>query len=194
MINNNIIIVTPKFIIRVLQSLQEFQDSFLAPNASDQLEDNKTVFTFNTFAIKIQDIDTSAEFQGQSFSVNLGSVEDVANISGTIPQDDLVTSDNTMDVSAKATASIQLPNDLFMSCGLSGAERRLSYSVFLSDVLFQNETQLNSGLRVGSIILAPRLRCNNKLNSPITVSFRTNQTVTMHNTIDGFSLAINFSV
>lgn len=129
--------------------------------------------------------------------MNLGSVEDAANISGAISRNDLVTSDNAMDISAKATASIQLPNDLFMSCGLSGAERRLSYSVFLTDVLFQNETQRNSGLRVGSIILAPRLRCNNKLTTPITVSFRTNQTVTMHNKLcmsDGFSLAINFSV
>jgi hypothetical protein len=108
--------------------------------------------------------------------VNLGSVEDAANISGAIPPDDLVTGDNPMD---EATASIQLPIDLFMSCGLSGAERRLSYSVFLSDVLFQNETQLDKGLRVGSIILAPRLRCNKTLTTPITVSFRTNEMVTI---------------
>lgn len=106
-------------------------------------------------------------------------MEDAANISGVIPPDDLVTSNNAMDVSAKVTASIQLPNDLFMSCGLSGAERRLSYSIFLSDVLFQNETQLSIGLRVGSIVLAPRLRCSKSLTTPITVSFRTNQTVTI---------------
>ncbi len=111
--------------------------------------------------------------------MNLGSVEDAANISGAIPPDDLVTGDNPMDVSTKATASIQLPIDLFMSCGLSGAERRLSYSVFLSDVLFQNETQLDKGLRVGSIILAPRLQCNKTLTTPITVSFRTNEMVTI---------------
>ena len=110
--------------------------------------------------------------------MNLGSVEDTANISGAIPPDDLVTSDNAMDVSAEATASIQLPDDLFVSCGLSGAQRRLSYSVFLSNVLFQNETQLSNNLRVGSVILAPRLPCNKTLNTPITVSFRTNQTVT----------------
>ena len=168
----------PKFIkIRVLESLQQFQDAYLASNASDQ--DNKTVFTFNTFAIKIQEIDTTNGFGGQSFSVNLGSVEDTTGINGTIPPEDLVTSDSAMDVSTTSTASIQLPNNLFESCGLSDNQTRLSYSVFLSDVLFQNETQIRDGLRVGSIILAPRLPCSKTLITPITVSFRTNQMVTI---------------
>ena len=166
---------------RVLQSLEEFQDAFLASNVSNQ--DNKTLFTFNTFAIKIQEIDTSDEFEGQSFSVNLGSVEDTTNISGTIPPEDLVTGDNAMDVSTGATASVQLPNDIFKSCGISATQRRLSYSVFLSKILFQNEMQLRNGLRVGSIILAPRLPCNKNLTTPITVSFRTNQTVTIPESI-----------
>ena len=149
----------------------------MASNASDQ--DNKTVFTFNTFAIKIQEIDTTNGFGGQSFSVNLGSVEDTTGINGTIPREDLVTSDSAMDVSTMSTASIQLPNNLFESCGLSDNQTRLliSYSVFLSDVLFQNETQIRDGLRVGSIILAPRLPCSKTLITPITVSFRTNQMV-----------------
>ena len=146
-------------------------------NTSDL--DNETVFTFKTFAIKIQELDTSDEFEGQSFSVNLGSVEDSMNISGPISPNSLVSSDIAVEVSTRPTASIQLPNDLFMSCGLSGTQRRLSYSVFLSDVLFQNETQRRNGLRVGSIILAPRLLCNRTLNTPITVSFRTNRMVTI---------------
>ena len=162
--------------IRILQSLQDFQDAYLTPNASDQ--DNKNVFNFNTFAIKIQEIDTTDGFGGQSFSVNLGSVEDTTGINGTIPLEDLVTGDNTMDVSTTSTASIQLPENLFESCGLSGTQMRLSYSVFLSDVLFQNKTQIRDDLRVGSIILAPRVRCDKTLITPITVSFRTNQMVT----------------
>ena len=152
----------------------------MASNASDQ--DNKTVFTFNTFAIRIQEIDTTDGFGGQSFSVNLGSVEDTTGINGTIPPEDLVTSDSAMDVSTMSTASIQLPSNLFESCGLSGNQARVSYSVFLSDVLFQNETQIRNGLRVGSIILAPRLPCNKTLITPITVSFRTNQMVTILST------------
>ena len=140
--------------------------------------DNKTVFTFNTFAISIQEFDISNDFDGQSFSVNLGSVENAMGISGAIPKNNLTTSD-AMDVSTGATASLQLPNDIFMSCSLSGTQRRVSYSVFLFDVLFRNEIQHRNGLRVGSIILAPRLPCNAILATPITVSFQTNRTVTI---------------
>ena len=103
------------------------------------------------------------------------------NISGAIPKDSLET-DTIMNVSTDATASIQLPEDLFDFCGLSSgsnSERRLSYSVFLSGVLFQDKNQPN--LTVGSIIVAARVQCNNTmtLNTPITVSFRTNRTVTL---------------
>ena len=103
------------------------------------------------------------------------------NISGAIPKDSLET-DTIMNVSTDATASIQLPEDLFDFCSLSSGsnnERRLSYSVFLSGVLFQDKNQPN--LTVGSIIVAARAQCNNTmtLNTPVTVSFRTNRTVTI---------------
>ena len=104
------------------------------------------------------------------------------NISGAIPEDSLETNDAIMNVSTNATASIQLPEDLFKSCGLSSgsdAQKRLSFSVFLSGVLFQDKNRPN--LTVGSIIVAARVQCNNTmtLNTPITVSFRTNRMVTI---------------
>ena len=160
----------------VLQSLEQFQDAYLASNESNL--NNQTVFTFNTFAINIHNIDNTDDFEGPSFSVNLGSVEDAMNISKAIPREVLVVSDN---ISASATSSVQLPNDLFMSCGLSSesiTQIRVSFSVFLSDVLFQNKNQRH--LKVGSIVVAPRLQCNRMtLVTPITVSFRTNRMVTI---------------
>ena len=103
------------------------------------------------------------------------------NISGAIPKNSLET-DTIMNISTNAMASIQLPDDLFKTCGNSSGsanQKRLSFSVFLSGVLFQDKNRPN--LTVGSIIVAARARCNNTmtLNTPVTVSFRTNRTVTI---------------
>lgn len=72
-------------VCRVLQSLEQFQDAFLASNESNL--DNQI---FNTSAIDIQTVDTN-NFEGQSFSEDVGSIEDTIKIAGAIPRDSLIT-------------------------------------------------------------------------------------------------------
>ena len=168
---------------RVLESLTSFQDRVLFTLGNDST--NETTFAFETFAIWIQNVDPEA-YQGYSFAADLGSIEDTLNIKGVIPENTLVASDTTMKVFTNATASVQLPEDLLdhlNTCNDSNSSspstsRRLSYSLFLSDVLFQNEEQRQ--LKLGSLIIAARIQCgtNTVLNTSILTTFRINKTVT----------------
>ena len=84
---------------------------------------------------------------------------------------------------ADSTASLQLPEDLLDMCSSTGSNvtstvpqsSRLSYSVFKSDILFQNLNQ--SHLGIGSIIIAAQLKCNGTLNSSIKTTFQTDRMV-----------------
>ena len=175
----------------MLESLEQFQDKVvLAPENST--ENATSTFAFKTFAIQIEEIDPQM-YQGQSFSVNLGSVQDTMNITEKIPADRLKTTDTTRGISTtdntkrtsnSSTASIQLPENLFNELShciptSSSAQARVSYSVFLSDILFQNEDQKH--LELGSIIVAARLQCDTNttinLKTPIEVSFQINKMV-----------------
>lgn len=135
--------------------------------------ENKTVFGFDTYALQLQDIVPSL-FNGQTFAINRGSVEDAKETERNI-QDSLLTSVMVIDI-LQTTASIQLPNNFFDSIkgctNESSVGIRLSYSVFLTDILFQSE--LNQSV-IGSIIVAARLGCadNTTLPNPIKVIFRT---------------------
>ena len=78
---------------------------------------------------------------------------------------------------ADTTASLQLPEDLLDSCNESDVNsnldsktsQRLSYSVFKSDVLFQNVNQRQLNLSIGSIIVAARLKCADNVTLNISV-------------------------
>ena len=160
------------------------------------------MFAFKTFALQIQELDPQ-EYQGQTLSVDLGTVEEAMKIERRIEEGDLVTSDNiVMEVVMDATASLQLPEDLLESldsCNFttnltSAKPQRLSYSVFLSDVLFQNFNQSHS--KIGSIIVAARLTCadNTTLNTSIETTLQINREVRLEdvrpghaNLIHGFS-------
>ena len=145
---------------------------------------NQTVFAFKVFALQIQDLDPQ-EYQGQTFSIDLGSVEEAMKVEQRIEEGDLMTSETVMEaVSLAATASILLPQNLFEShnsCSFtsqtSATQKRLSYSVFLSDILFQNLNQ--SHLKIGSIIVAARLKCadNATLNTSVHSTFQVNREV-----------------
>ena len=127
------------------------------------------------------------------FSVNLGSLEEARKDNRTIEQENLVTSqlesvtnlnyetdDGSRNAMADTTASLQLPEDLLDSCNdvnsnlVSAIPQRLSYSVFKSDVLFQNVNQSLLNLSIGSIIIAARLKCadNVTLNMSVKSTFR----------------------
>ena len=172
-------------IFRVLESLANFQDRALLVIGNDST--NETTFAFEKFAIRIQNIGPEV-YQCYSFSAGLGSIEDTLNIKGIIPENTLIASDTTMKVLTNATASVQLPEDLLdhlNTCNKSNSSspsmsRRLSYSPFLSDALFQNEEQRH--LKLGSLIIAARIRCgtNSVLNTSILTTFHINETVTNH--------------
>ena len=144
---------------------------------------NQTVFAFKAFALQIQTLDP-AEYQGQTFSIDLGSVEESMRLKQNIEEYDLVTSDMVMDAVTGSTASIQLPEDLLecfnssvcnsTSTFFNVTAHRLSYSVFLLDTLFQNVNQ--SHLKIGSIIVAAKLRDtdNTALNTPVQTTFQIN--------------------
>ena len=166
------------YVFRLLESLQSFLDRVEIMNGST----NQTVFAFKAFALQVQTVDP-AEYQGQTFSVDLGSVEETMKLEQKIDKHDLVASDMVMDAVTGATASIQLPENLlecFNSCNLTSTNttaRRLSYSVFLLDTLFQNVNQSN--LKIGSIIVAARLRDadNTTLSNSVQTTFQINPKV-----------------
>ena len=150
-----------------------------------------TAFAFETFALQVQELDPE-EYIGQIFNVNLGPLEKARKDNQTIQQSALVTSelesteqDNEGIVNgfADSTASLQLPEDLLDMCSDTGSNvnstvpqsSRLSYSVFKSDILFQNLNQ--SHLGIGSIIIAAQLKCNGTLNSSIKTTFETDRMV-----------------
>ncbi len=182
---------------RLLESLQNFLDKVEVENST--ANSTQTVFAFETFALQVQQVDPE-EYKGQTFSVNLGSLQDVRKDNQTIEQGALFTSElesatnlkyehdttvseGVMKTTVGTTASLQLPEDLLDSCSdvnstlTSTVPQRLSYSVFKSDILFQNLNQ--SHLSIGSIIVAARLKCsdNATLNTSIKSTFQIDRMV-----------------
>ena len=183
---------------RLLESLQTFLDEVeVEPDENDTVNSNQTVFAFETFALQVLELDPE-EYEGQIFSVNLGSLEEAREDNQTIELEALMTSElesttkfnthehnKTGNVNAMSdtTASLQLPEDLLDLCSdinsnlTSAIPQRLSYSVFKSDILFQSLNQ--SHLRIGSIIIAARLKCadNVTLNTSIKSIFQIDRMV-----------------
>ena len=171
---------------RVLDSLEMFQDKVILTNdENDTLQER--VFAFETFALQLQEVDPEM-YQAQTFTVNLGSIEDISNVSGRIPDNSLMIQDTLMEILSNTTASVQLPDDLLdhfdcneinTSEANTTSTRRLSYSIFLSNALFQS-TETDE-YELGSVIVAVRmnLNCSNgtSLNATITATFATNKTV-----------------
>lgn len=159
--------------------LSDSLDLTAASNSSD----GKLTFGFNNYAMQLQDIDPGA-FNGQTFSVNLGSVED-ALISDNGFNNSLKTSNVLVEVMNDSTAAIQLPENFIQSIegyedenqNLTSNQLRLSFAVFLTDILFQSEN--DTKMKIGSIIVSTRLKLaeQSSLFSQITTTFRTNQDV-----------------
>ena len=164
-------------------------------NGNSTTNSTPTVFALETFALQIQQLDPK-DYKGQMFDINLGSLEEAKADNQTIDQRALITSqleskqesDNTDTrgiMNSMTTASLQLPKDLLDSCmridtnanSTQTITQRLSYSVFKSNILFQNLNQ--SQLSIGSIIVAARLKCANDLilNTSIKSIFQVNRTV-----------------
>ncbi len=179
---------------RILASLETFLDNLNTSTVSNSTS-NQTVLSFETFAMTVQDLDPDS-FQGQTFVVDLGPVDEEMNNTGVIDQDALMTfndgngdtSDNRSETGSpnkdaeNSTASVHLNPSLFEDCLTTNGTllmQRLSYSVFLSDVLFLPENRSTN--QVGSIVVAARLAClqTNKtmLSVPVRTSFLIRMTV-----------------
>lgn len=147
---------------------------------SNNTED-KVVFPFDTYALQLQDI-TPDSFKGQTFSVDLGSVQEAMTNKDGIKSNSLRTSEMIMRVLDNSTAAVQLPENFLSdtpecTTGQSGRAERLSYSVFLTDILFQTRNENASD--IGSVIVSTRLSCarNRSLSTPIITHFRTSEEV-----------------
>ena len=143
------------------------------------------MFGYETYALQIQDIDPDT-FKGQTFTVNLGSVEEALNSSEGFRDESLKTSEMIVEVLDNSTAAVQIPEDFVDECMMMGNississsfTRRLSYNVFITDILFQSFNN-NGTFAIGSIIVSTRLRCkmNSSLSSPIRVILNHNDKV-----------------
>ena len=103
----------------------------------------------------MNDINTS-NLEGETLSVNLGSVQEAMNISGNIKEEAIETTSGEK-VYQNRTASVQVPASVFQDLGQSSGQQRLSYAVFVRDTLFQSSEENQSNLTVGSIIVAVRV-------------------------------------
>ena len=155
---------------RLLDSLTSFTNNLKIPNTTT------ATFTRKTYALQVNDIDTS-NFQGQTFSVDLGSVKEAMNSSTNIREEAIDTVEGNK-VLQNRTASVQVPVSVFQDLGQSGGQQRLSYSVFVRDTLFQSSDENQSNLTVGSIIVAVRVNgttASGNLSTPINVTFQASE-------------------
>ena len=127
-----------------MASLTTFGDEVVLNTTED-----KQIFTRKNFVIQIQEIDP-ATFAGESFNVDLGTVEEAMNKSGNIDPQDLLTLLNPL---SNATGSLTVSDKVIEKSNSSNV--RLGYSVFVSSSLFPTESVNTT---VASIILNLRLR------------------------------------
>ena len=143
----------------------------------------------------MNDIDTNT-FQGQTLSVDLGSVQQAMNINSNIREAAIQTIEgNNVSVFLNRTASVQVPASVFRDFGQSSGHQRLSYSVFVRDTLFQSSDENQSNLTVGSIIVAVRVNgstASGNLSTPINVTFQASEVSGFkHNYINNMFIAKN---
>ena len=162
-------------ILRILNSIGRFQDEVaLPPNTTTPI-----VYARESFAIQVQDVNAET-FSGEALNVDLGSFEEALRLNTSIPEEALLT---TMEALVNVTASIAVPSSLLTDLqsleeGIARRAlefQRLSYSVFLTDILFLSPNQSANNLSIGTIILALRLRnitLDQILKMPLNTTFR----------------------
>ena len=154
---------------RLLDSLTSFTDDLAIPNATS------ATFTQKTYALQVNDINTN-NFNGQTFSVNVGSVQEAMSISRKIREEAIQEIEGNKRF-LNRTASVQVPASIFEELGQNSGQERLSYAVFVRDTLFQSSDENQSNLTVGSIIVALRVNrtSTGMLSTPINVTFQASE-------------------
>ena len=143
--------------------------------------EEKVLFALDTYALQMQDIQPGL-FRGQIFSVNLGSVDEALKREGAINDSALKTSEIIVRAMNSSTAAVEIAENFISDipeCGPEqpGYTRRLSYFVFMTNILFQSMNLTTAG--IGSVIISTRLSCagNGSLPTPITTRFQTSEEV-----------------
>ena len=134
-------------------------------------------FTRKTYALQLHDVDTS-NFQGQTLSVDLGSVQEAMSISSNIREEAIETIEGNKVFLNNRTASVQVPASVFRDLSQNDVQQRLSYAVFVRDTLFQSSDENQSNLTVGSIIVAVRVNgssASGNLSTTINVTFQASE-------------------
>ena len=121
------------------------------------IPENETsvVIPLTSFAISVQEVDPGS-FSGQDFAVDFGNEFN-------FDEDTKIDANALNSQSSQPTASLSIPQNIFMSLNFTALSRgngssplpRITNSVFLTDVLFARRNE--SKLVVGSIIMAASL-------------------------------------
>ena len=119
---NCVAFLCPFTLYRLLNSLTNFSNNLVIANTTS------VTFTQRTFALRVNDINTTT-FQGETFSVNLGSVEEATGISSGIREEAIeINPGNT--TYQNRTVSVQVLRSVFQELGRTDGQQRLSYAVF----------------------------------------------------------------
>ena len=131
----------------ILQSLETFSEN-VEVNFTNR---DRPTFTRENFAIQLRQIDIS-NFAGESFNVDLGTVEEAMNNSGNIDPLALVSLLNPL---SNATGSLTVSNRVAERIDSNASNSgRLGYSVFVSSSLFPTES---ANTTVASVVLNLKL-------------------------------------
>ena len=155
---------------RLLESLANFLDRVEIGSS-----ENATVFSHRTFTLYIQNINPLS-FKGETFVINLDSIEKGMNITGGIDDFTTMTVENEFETSSNATATIYISEELVDYCSSGSQPQRLSYSIFLLDTFFHPKNSTN---QLASLIIGARITCsrNGTLPTGVTATFLSRNTV-----------------
>ena len=132
------------------------------------------MFLQRTFALQVQSVNVSS-LNGQTFNVDLGSVDEARNITEDIEDGDLITIENAIDALNNATAAVHVSEGLLEYCSRGRETQRLGYSVFLFDTFFRGQ---DTNTTIGSLIVSTRLKCgNNTSHPPVHITLRSSNEV-----------------
>ena len=155
------------FFYSILQSLEAFSEN-VDVNFTDG---DQPTFTRKNFAIQLQQIDIS-KFVGESFNVDLGTVEEATKKSGNIDPRALV---SLLSPLSNATGSLTVSNRVAERIDSNASNSgRLGYSVFVSSSLFPTESVNTT---VASVVLNLKLsgytESNDTIDDLFNVTFLT---------------------
>ena len=142
-----------------------------------QNDSNLTIFTRKTFAVLVEDVDVTRGVD-ETLYVNLGTVEEATNTSERIDPNSLTKSSITTNMSPTTTAEVRVPQSVITD--LNSAEKptkRLAYTVFTNDSLFQSTNETQNNITLGSIVISVQVNASNDTSDlpyPIQITFLIN--------------------